>query len=101
LLATTGMIFGLVGAGSLRLRARRLLRLDTPCEISPIRVVSLTGYAVWLACGFAIGDLPLILVDAAGFGAMLLVRTTLALRRRRPCPNIPRGKQLVGTAGES
>jgi uncharacterized protein with PQ loop repeat len=87
-LASTGTAFGLMGATSLLLQARRLLRLGTACEISiPLRVVSLTGYAVWLAYGIAIRDLPLIVVDLAGLGgAALVLHITLALRSQRACP---------------
>lgn len=87
-LATTGTAFGLVGATSLLLQARRLRRLGTACEISiPIRVVSLTGYAVWLAYGIVIRDVPLIVVDLAGLaGAGLVLRMTLVLRSKRACP---------------
>jgi uncharacterized protein with PQ loop repeat len=87
-LATLGTAFGLAGAASLLLQARRLRRLGTACEISvPIRLVSLTGYAVWLAYGVAIRDLPLIAVDAAGLaGAILVLRITIRLRRLRSCP---------------
>jgi MtN3 and saliva related transmembrane protein len=86
-LATTGTAFGLMGATSLLLQARRLRRLGTACEISiPIRLVSLTGYAVWLAYGIAIRDMPLILVDLAGLaGAGLVLRITVTLRRQRAC----------------
>ena len=49
--------------------------------------VGLAGYAIWLAYGVAIGDVPLILVDLAGVaGAALVLRVTLSLRRRRSCP---------------
>jgi MtN3 and saliva related transmembrane protein len=87
-LATLGTAFGLVGAASLLAQARRLRRLGTACEISiPISLVSLTGYAVWLAYGLAIRDLPLIVVDLAGLaGAILVLRITLRLRRVRACP---------------
>jgi uncharacterized protein with PQ loop repeat len=87
-LATTGTAFGLVGATSLLLQARRLRRLGTACEISiPIRLVSLTGYAVWLAYGIVIRDLPLIVVDLAGLaGAGIVLHITLVLRSRRACP---------------
>jgi MtN3 and saliva related transmembrane protein len=87
-LATTGTAFGLVGATSLLLQARRLRRLGTACEISiPIRLVSLTGYAVWLAYGIVIRDLPLIVVDLAGLaGAGIVLHITLGLRSRRACP---------------
>jgi MtN3 and saliva related transmembrane protein len=87
-LATTGTAFGLMGATSLLLQARRLRRLGTACEISiPVRLVSLTGYAIWLAYGVAIRDVPLIVVDLAGFaGAVLVLHITLGLRRKRACP---------------
>jgi len=87
-LATTGTAFGLMGAVSLLLQARRLRRLGTACEISiPIRLVSLTGYVVWLAYGIVIGDVPLIVVDLAGLaGAGLVLHITLMLRSRRACP---------------
>jgi MtN3 and saliva related transmembrane protein len=88
LLATTGTAFGLMGATSLLLQARRLRRLGTACEISiPLRVLSLAGYAVWLAYGVVIGDMPLIVVDLAGLaGAGLVLQITIALRRQRSCP---------------
>jgi MtN3 and saliva related transmembrane protein len=87
-LATTGTAFGLMGATSLLLQARRLRRLGTACEISiPVRLVTLTGYAVWLAYGIAIRDLPLIVVDLAGLGgAILVLHITLTLRTQRACP---------------
>jgi MtN3 and saliva related transmembrane protein len=88
MLASIGTTLGLAGAASLLLQARRIRQLGTACEISiPIRLVSLTGYAVWLAYGITIRDLPLILVDLAGLvGASLLLRITFNLRRRTPCP---------------
>jgi MtN3 and saliva related transmembrane protein len=87
-LASTGTAFGLVGAASLLMQARRLKRLGTACEISiPVRLVSLTGYAVWLAYGLVIRDLPLIIVDLAGLGgAALVLHITFTLRRQRACP---------------
>jgi MtN3 and saliva related transmembrane protein len=86
-LATTGTAFGLLGATSLLLQARRLRRLGTACEISiPIRLVSLTGYAVWLAYGIALRDLPLVVVDLAGLAAAgLVLHITLVLRRQHTC----------------
>jgi uncharacterized protein with PQ loop repeat len=87
-LATTGTAFGLVGAISLLLQARRLRRLGTACEISiPIRLVSLAGYAIWLAYGVVIRDVPLVVVDLAGLaGAGVVLHITLVLRRQRACP---------------
>ena len=83
-LAAAGTAVGLTAAISLLLQARRLSRLGSACETSiPVRLVTLVGYAVWLAYGIAIGDLPLILVDLAGLaGAGLVLYITVALRRR-------------------
>jgi MtN3 and saliva related transmembrane protein len=88
LLGSAGTAVGLVAAVSLLLQARRLRRLGSACEVSiPIRLLALAGYAVWLAYGVAIGDVPLILVDLTGMvGAALVLRVTLSLRRRRACP---------------
>ena len=88
LLGTAGTVVGLIAAMSLLLQARRLSRLGSACEVSiPVRVLALAGYAVWLAYGVAIGDVPLILVDLAGVaGAALVLRVTVSLRRRRACP---------------
>jgi uncharacterized protein with PQ loop repeat len=86
-LAAAGTAIGLAGAASLLVQARRLLRVGTACEVSiPVRVVTATGYAVWLAYGVAIRDVPLIVVDLAGLaGAGLVLRVTLDLRRRTAC----------------
>lgn len=88
LLATAGTAIGLTAAVSLLLQARRLRRLGTACEISiPVRLLALAGYAVWLAYGVVIGDIPLILVDLAGVaGAALVLYVTVVLRRHRACP---------------
>src|SRR5687768_5516620 len=87
-LGMTGTAIGVVGAVSLVTQARRLKRLGSACEISiPVRLVSLAGYAVWLAYGVAIRDVPLILVDVAGVAAAgLVLHITLVLRRQRACP---------------
>jgi MtN3 and saliva related transmembrane protein len=87
-LGTAGTAVGLIAAVSLVLQARRLRRLGSACEVSiPVRALALTGYAVWLAYGVAIGDVPLILVDLAGVaGAALVLQVTVSLRRGRACP---------------
>lgn len=87
-LGTAGTVIGLIAAMSLLLQARRLAVLGSACEVSiPVRVLALAGYTVWLAYGVAIGDVPLILVDLAGVvGAVLVLRVSLVLRRRRACP---------------
>ena len=86
-LAAAGTITGLFSTAGLFLQARRLVRLGAACEISiPIRLITLTGYGIWLAYGIAIGDVPLIVVDLVGLaGALLVVRVTLGLRRRHAC----------------
>ncbi len=87
-LGTAGTVIGLIAAMSLLLQARRLSRLGSACEVSiPVRLLALAGYAIWLAYGVAIGDIPLILVDLAGVvGAALVLRVTLTLRKRQACP---------------
>jgi MtN3 and saliva related transmembrane protein len=87
-LGTAGTVIGLVAAMSLLLQARRLSRIGSACEVSiPVRLLALVGYAIWLAYGVAIGDVPLILVDLAGVaGAALVLRVSVVLRRRRACP---------------
>jgi MtN3 and saliva related transmembrane protein len=87
-LGTAGTFVGLIAGLSLLLQARRLASLGSACEVSiPVRLLALAGYAVWLAYGVAIGDVPLILVDLAGVaGAALVLRVTLVLRRQRTCP---------------
>ena len=86
-LGTAGTVIGLIAAMSLLLQARRLSRLGSACEVSiPVRLLALAGYAIWLAYGVAIGDIPLILVDLAGVvGAALVLRITLTLRKRQAC----------------
>ena len=87
-LGTAGTVIGLIAATSLLFQARRLARIGSACEVSiPVRLLALAGYAIWLAYGVAIGDVPLILVDLAGVaGAVLVLRVTLSLRRQRACP---------------
>jgi MtN3 and saliva related transmembrane protein len=87
-LGSAGTVIGLIAALSLLLQARRLARIGSACEVSiPVRLLALAGYAIWLAYGVAIGDVPLILVDLAGVaGAALVLRVTLSLRRRSTCP---------------
>jgi len=87
-LGTAGTVVGLVAAASLVLQAQRLRRLGSACEVSiPVRLLALTGYAIWLAYGIAIRDLPLILVDLGGVaGAAFVLHVTVSLRRRRTCP---------------
>jgi uncharacterized protein with PQ loop repeat len=87
-LGTAGTALGLFWALSMLLQARRLLKIGTACELSiPIRVLALAGYAVWLAYGIAIKDVPLILVDLAGVaGAALVLHVTVVLRRQQTCP---------------
>jgi uncharacterized protein with PQ loop repeat len=86
-LGTAGTAIGLVAAVSLVLQARRIRRLGSACEVSiPARALVLAGYAIWLAYGIAIRDVPLILVDLAGLaGAALVLHVTVSIRRRSSC----------------
>ena len=55
-------------------------------------MLALAGYAVWLAYGIAIGDVPLILVDLAGVaGAALVLHVTVVAP---PAEGLPGGFQL-------
>lgn len=88
LLAAAGTVAGLATAVSLAAQARRLRTLGTACEISiPVRLLAVAGYAVWLAYGVVIGDIPLIIVDLAGAaGAAFVLYLTVVLRREKSCP---------------
>jgi MtN3 and saliva related transmembrane protein len=87
-LAAAATALGLVGALALLVQSRNLYRVGTACEISLLFfAVSAAGYAVWLAYGLALGDVPLILVDVTGLvGATTALAVAVRLRRRRPCP---------------
>lgn len=82
LLALVATGYGVFAALTALLQMQQMLRRRTSCDISARFFASYTGgYAIWLLYGLSVGDLPLILVDAAGLlcGGMTLV-VALSLR---------------------
>ena len=84
LLGAAATIYGLGGALSVLLQARRMHLRGTSGDVS-VRffAVYVGGFAVWLLYGLAIGDVPVIVVHAVGLvcGSITL---TVALGLRRP-----------------
>ena len=84
LLGAAATLYGLGGALSVLLQARRMHVRGTSGDVS-VRffAVYVGGFAVWLLYGIGIGDLPVILVHAVGLvcGAVTLA---FALRLRGP-----------------
>ena len=84
LLGAAATLYGLGGALSVLLQARRMHVRGTSGDVS-VRffAVYVGGFAVWLLYGLAIGDVPVIVVHAVGLlcGTITL---TVALRFREP-----------------
>ena len=82
LLGAAATLYGLGGAFSVLLQARRMHVRGTSGDVS-VRffAVYVGGFAVWLLYGIGIGDLPVIVVHAVGLvcGSITL---TVALRLR-------------------
>jgi uncharacterized protein with PQ loop repeat len=82
LLATAATLFGLLGACSFLLQARRMVRRSRSQDVSLGFLGTVTGgYLLWLLYGVAIDNVPLIVVDAIGF-ACACVTWLVALRLR-------------------
>ena len=81
-LGTAATLYGLGGAFSVLLQARRMHVRGTSGDVS-VRffAVYVGGFAIWLLYGLGIGDVPIILVHAVGLlcGTVTL---TVALRLR-------------------
>ena len=84
LLGAAATLYGLGGAFSVLLQARRMHLRGTSGDVS-VRffAVYVGGFAVWLLYGIAIGDLPVIAVHAVGL-VCGTVTLAVALRLRRP-----------------
>jgi uncharacterized protein with PQ loop repeat len=84
LLGAAATLYGLGGALSVLLQARRMHLRGTSGDVS-VRffAVYVGGFAVWLLYGLAIGDVPIIVVHAVGLlcGTVTLA---VALRLRGP-----------------
>jgi MtN3 and saliva related transmembrane protein len=84
LLGAAATLYGLGGALSVLLQARRMLARGTSGDVS-VRffAVYVGGFAVWLLYGIGIGDAPVVVVHAVGLvcGAVTLA-VALGLRGR-------------------
>jgi uncharacterized protein with PQ loop repeat len=78
-LAATG--YGVFAALTALLQMRQMLRRRASCDISARFFAAYAGgYAIWLLYGLSVGDVPLIVVDAAGLlcgGVTLAVALSL------------------------
>jgi uncharacterized protein with PQ loop repeat len=84
LLGAAATLYGLGGAFSVLLQARRMHVRGTSGDVS-VRffAVYVGGFAVWLLYGIGIGDLPVIVVHAVGL-VCGTVTLAVALRLRGP-----------------
>jgi uncharacterized protein with PQ loop repeat len=84
LLGAAATLYGLGGALSVLLQARRMHARGTSGDVS-VRffAVYVGGFAVWLLYGIGIGDLPVIVVHAVGL-VCGTVTLAVALRLRGP-----------------
>ncbi len=83
-LGTVATLYGLGGALSVLLQARRMHVRGTSGDVSArFFAVYVGGFAIWLLYGFGIGSFPIALVHAVGLlcGAVTLA---VVLRLRRP-----------------
>ncbi len=84
ILGAAATLYGLGGALSVLLQARRMYIRGTSGDVSArFFAVYVGGFAVWLLYGLGVGDVPIILVHAVGLvcGTVTLAVT---LRLRRP-----------------
>ena len=98
LLGTAATGYGVLAALAVLLQARQMLARRTSCEVSGRFFACYAGgYALWLAYGISSGNVPLIVVDAAGLlcgGLTLAVALSLLGSLARPaswtsCTAIP------------
>ena len=82
LLGTVATAWGVVGAGSSLLQARKLVRTRTAESVSVAFLAKyLGGYVAWALYGLAIESTPLIVVDLLGiFASGVTVVTALRVR---------------------
>jgi uncharacterized protein with PQ loop repeat len=93
LLAATATMYGLLGASSSLLQARRMIRRRQSRDVSLGFLATITGgYLIWLLYGITILNIPLIAADSAGL-ACGAITCSVAVRLRRnhtPAANGPR-----------
>ena len=89
LLATIATLYGVGGALSILLQARRVVRRRTSADVSlPFLATYVGGYAIWLLYGVSIASVPIVLVHALG---LLTGTVTLAVAVRyagTPAPTV-------------
>jgi uncharacterized protein with PQ loop repeat len=102
LLALGATGYGVFAALTALLQMRQMLRRRASCDVSARFFAAYAGgYAIWLLYGLSVGDVPLIVVDAAGLlcgGATLAVALSLRGSLLRPatwsgCGVAKRGSQ--------
>ena len=85
-LAATG--YGVFAALATLVQMRQMFRRRASCDISARFFAAYSGgYAIWLLYGLSVGDVPLIVVDAAGLlcgGLTLAVALSLRGSLLRP-----------------
>lgn len=83
LLAAITTMYGVFGASSSLLQARRMVGRSRSEDVSLGFLATVTGgYLIWLLYGISIANVPLIAVDSAGL-ASGAVTCSIALRLRR------------------
>jgi uncharacterized protein with PQ loop repeat len=82
LLACAATGYGVFAALAALLQMRQMLRRRASCDISARFFAAYAGgYAIWLLYGLSVGNLPLIVVDAAGLVCgCLTLAVALSLR---------------------
>lgn len=81
-LAAAVTVYGVAGALASLLQRRRMRKRGSSQDVSLAYLIVIAGgYVLWLAYGLAIGNLPLIVADAVGGGA-ILATICVALRLR-------------------
>lgn len=81
-LAAAVTVYGVAGALASLLQRRRMRKRGSSQDVSLAYLTVIAGgYVLWLAYGLAIGNLPLIVADAVGGGA-ILATICVALRLR-------------------
>jgi uncharacterized protein with PQ loop repeat len=84
LLGAAATLYGLGGALSVLLQARRMHARGTSGDVSArFFAVYVGGFAIWLLYGLGIGDVPIIVVHAVGL-VCGTVTLAVALRLRGP-----------------
>jgi uncharacterized protein with PQ loop repeat len=83
-LGAAATLYGLGGAFSVLLQARRMHVRGTSGDVSArFFAVYVGGFAIWLLYGLGIGDVPIVVVHAVGL-VCGTVTLAVALRLRRP-----------------